>query len=137
MRKIKEIYIHHSASNRDKTTMEMIKSWHIDGNNWSDIGYHYVIEGDGSIKEGRPQTRIGAHVKANNANTIGICLTGNFEKEQPTPAQIENLWKLLYGLLANYNLGKQDVKGHREFVNAKTLCPGYNLLEALKKWRGE
>lgn len=137
MRKIKEIYIHHSASNRDSTTLEMIRSWHVDGNGWSDIGYHYVIEGSGEIKEGRPQSRIGAHVRGNNSNTIGICLAGNFELEKPSPEQLENLWKLLEGLMANYNLSRENVLAHREFVNAKTLCCGKNLLQELQAWRNQ
>ena len=137
MRGIDAIYIHHSASSRDYTTREMIYSWHVDGNHWSDIGYHYVIEGDGEIVEGRPLWKAGAHVKNNNANTIGICLTGNFETEEPSKGQLESLWKLLDGTMENFALNRSDVFAHREDANANTKCCGENLYKQLVKWREE
>ena len=53
MRRIKKVIIHCSATpeGRDVKT-ETIRQWHLD-KGWSDIGYHYVIELDGSINVGR------------------------------------------------------------------------------------
>ena len=135
MRNIHSIYVHHSASSRDNTTRDMISSWHTDGNGWSDIGYHYVIEGDGQIKEGRPVYIIGAHVRGNNSKTVGVCLTGNFEVEEPSNQQLTSLWRLLDGLLTNFGLTRTDVYAHREDRQANTKCCGENLFEHLKKWR--
>ena len=53
-RDIDKIIIHCSATpeGRDVKTSE-IKRWHVEDNGWRDIGYHFVIELDGSIHKGR------------------------------------------------------------------------------------
>ncbi len=134
MRDVHSIYVHHSASSRDDTTRDEINQWHRD-RGWSGIGYHYVIEGDGSIVEGRPLWKAGAHVKGNNSKTVGICLTGNFEIEQPSREQLESLWQLLEGTMANFNLQRHNVFGHKEWHQANTLCPGSKLLHYIEEWR--
>jgi N-acetylmuramoyl-L-alanine amidase len=40
------------------------------------VGYHRVIEIDGTISVGRGFEEIGAHVHGNNAHSIGICMIG-------------------------------------------------------------
>ena len=56
MRRIDEIICHCSATAEGKAfTTDDIRRWHTSPpNNWRDIGYHYVIELDGSIHKGRP-----------------------------------------------------------------------------------
>ena len=49
-----------SRSAEDK--MAECKSWHLD-RGWSDIGYHYLIDRDGTVTEGRPIEKSGAHAK--------------------------------------------------------------------------
>ena len=82
-RKIDKIIIHCAATpeGRDVKT-ETIKSWHVKGNGWSDIGYHFVIELDGVVKTGRPLHRAGAHTKGHNATSIGICYVGGIDKDK-------------------------------------------------------
>lgn len=81
MRKINKLIVHCSATpeGRDVKT-ETIKDWHVNGNHWKDIGYHYVIELDGSIHKGRDENVIGAHCSGQNANSIGICYVGGVAK---------------------------------------------------------
>ena len=55
---------------------ETIRDWHVNGNGWSDIGYHYVIKRNGLVEAGRPVSISGAHAKGHNADSIGICLVG-------------------------------------------------------------
>ena len=64
MRKINKIIIHCSATPEGRNIkMETIKSWHVKGRGWSDIGYHFVIELDGTLKVGRHMEKMGAGVK--------------------------------------------------------------------------
>ncbi|MCC7110058.1 MAG: N-acetylmuramoyl-L-alanine amidase, partial [Deltaproteobacteria bacterium] len=37
-----------------------IKQYHLEVSGFSDIGYHFVIEPDGTVYEGRPLDRMGA-----------------------------------------------------------------------------
>ena len=129
MRQIKQLIVHHSSSLRETTTLEMINKWHKDkgfplsklGYN---IGYHYVI-GKDWIKQTRLAEEIGAHALGWNENSIGICLTGNFETEYPNKYQLKELGKLLVGLMAEFGLKESDIKLHKELN--QTACPGRNL----------
>ena len=52
MRTIERIILHCSATPEGRDVkVETITDWHL-GRGWSDIGYHFVIELDGTIKEG-------------------------------------------------------------------------------------
>ena len=129
MRKINKLIVHCSATpeGRDVKT-ETIKDWHGNGNHWKDIGYHYVIELDGSIHKGRDENVIGAHCSGQNANSIGICYIGGVAKDGKTPkdtrtdAQKQSLLKLLKELKAKYP--NATIHGHREF--AAKACPSFD-----------
>ena len=130
MRKINKIIIHHSASPA-KTTVDDIRDWHVHGNGWSDIGYHYIILADGSIEEGRPVKTIGAHCKGKNRYSIGVCVVGNFESNQPTPDQVTSFVKIVNDLCAGYNLTWDNVYGHCDF--STSVCPGLNMYTILRR----
>lgn len=46
---------------------------------WYDIGYNFLVGGDGNVYEGRGWDIHGAHLPELNSNSIGICLLGNFD----------------------------------------------------------
>lgn len=127
MRKIDKLIIHCSATpeGRDVKT-ETIKNWHVNGNHWKDIGYHYVIELDGSVHKGRDESVIGAHCSGQNANSIGVCYIGGIAKDCKTPkdtrteAQKQSLIKLLKELKQKYP--KATIHGHCEYANKACPC---------------
>lgn len=134
MRPINKIVIHHSASDRDTTTPAKINQWHLD-RGWSGIGYHWVITGDGALHVGRRETKSGAHTKGHNKNSIGICVTGNFETESPTREQWNILKIFMLRSLSSFNLTPSDIYAHREL--SPTLCCGQKLFDMLVNWRNE
>lgn len=121
------IVIHHSS--RDQ--YEQINSLQLYDKiiqNFSDIGYHFVINGDGTIFEGRPINKNGAHVIGQNSHKIGICLMGHMDSSwdtsgsvHPTSEQIESLQDLIAWL--DYEYGIDEVKKHKD-LDANTICPG-------------
>lgn len=130
MRKINKLIVHCSATPEGKDVKtETIKDWHVNGNHWKDIGYHYVIELDGSIHKGRDESVIGAHCSHQNANSIGICYVGGVAKDGKTPkdtrteAQKHSLLKLLKELKVKYP--NVTIHGHREF--AAKACPSFDV----------
>lgn len=100
----------------------MVKAWHLD-RGFRDVGYHYMIDGQGELHKGRKDSEVGAHCRGKNKDSIGICVFGNFEKQDPTTCQLNTLYNLLASLTNRY-YGVQ-VKYHRDFAN--TICPGKNL----------
>ena len=131
MRKIEKIIIHCSATPEGKDyTVAQIRDWHVRGNGWSDIGYHFVIDRYGVVHKGRPVEKIGAHTKGQNARSIGICLIGGMDaenkrpKDTRTPAQRVALVNLVKELKATYG-ENVTVHGHNEF--AAKACPSFNV----------
>jgi hypothetical protein len=132
MRSINAIYIHHSASPKS-TTVEQINQWHLD-RGWAGIGYHFVINGDtGKIEEGRTIKKNGAHTKGYNRNSIGICVTGNYENEMISKPAWESLHLLCSSLCDSYDISSSEIHAHRDF--GKTACPGKNLYAMLPELR--
>jgi N-acetylmuramoyl-L-alanine amidase len=126
MRPINEIIIHCAATEEGRNfTVEDIRRWHVQGNGWKDIGYHYVIYLDGSVHPGRPLDQAGAHTTGHNANSIGICYIGGLDlwgkpKNTMTPFQIDAMLKLVNFLQWMYP--KAKVYGHNEFANKDCPC---------------
>lgn len=129
MRKIDKIILHCAATPEGRDiSMETIKSWHVKGNGWSDIGYHYVIELDGTIKEGRPMHRSGAHTKGHNTGSIGVCYVGGMDKNKNakdtrTDAQRIALDELIADLMKEHK--GATIHGHNEF--AAKACPSFDV----------
>lgn len=135
MRKITKIIVHCSATPEGKDVKtETIRNWHVKDNHWKDIGYHYVIELDGSIHKGRDENAIGAHCSGQNSNSIGICYVGGVAKDGRTPkdtrtdAQKQSLLRLLKELKIKYP--NATIHGHREF--AAKACPCFDAKHEYK-----
>ncbi len=89
------------------------------------IGYHYYIERDGTVFQGRADNDEGAHTIKYNKRSIGICLAGNFDLTLPTPPQIASLKALLEAKMALYGVPASKVVPHRLF--AQKTCYGRKL----------
>ena len=129
MRTIDKIILHCAATKEGHDIKtETIKSWHVKGNGWSDIGYHFVIELDGTVKKGRPMHRSGAHTKGHNTGSIGVCYVGGIDiekkpKDTRTEAQRTAMDELINELLTEYP--NATIHGHNEF-SAKA-CPSFDV----------
>jgi len=123
----KWITIHHSKTEDSGTlSWNAIRNYHVRGNKWNDIGYHFGLERIGNSYEiliGRTLDHIGAHVGSHNMANIGICCVGDFDIIQPDKELIYKLLRLLRWLCKEYHIPKNHIKGHRMWNPAKT-CPG-------------
>jgi len=130
------IVIHHVGIPDGDTSAAAIHRAHL-ANGWAGIGYHYVIRKNGVIERGRPLAVVGAHAYGENYHTVGINVTGNFDKEVPTDAQMKSLTELVTALCRIYHIdpGPATIVGHRD-VNS-TDCPGKNLYRLLPQLRDD
>ena len=130
-RTIKKIILHSTATPEGRVvSTNKIRHWHMSGNGWSDIGYHYVCELNGKIVEGRDVNRNGAHTRGENGTSIGIVYVGgcdeNMEpKDTRNNAQKKGLEKLISKLMKMYP--DATLHGHNEFSNK--ACPSFDVQE--------
>ena len=131
MRDLNRIILHCSATREGKDfSADTIRDWHVKGNGWSDIGYHWVIRLDGSIEVGRPLEKSGAHTKGHNKDSVGVCYIGGCDadgkpKDTMNPEQ-EKAWRMIVMSLRTL-YGDLTIHGHNEFANK--ACPSFIVKE--------
>lgn len=106
------------------------------------IGYHFVIDVDGSVQSGRHLNEKGAHVAGQNARSIGICLVGGAEREARYTAP---QWGSLAALVTRLRTEGVAVRGHRDLspdLNGDgkaqpnewlKTCPGFEVSDWLAR----
>ena len=138
MRKVDTLIVHCTATRaawwadrRPQEKVDEVRSWHVEERGWSDIGYHYLIDRDGTVVEGRPIEKTGAHAKGYNKTSVGIALFGGHGGHEDdafdmhfTPEQDRALRKLIAQLRMEYP-SINTVMGHNE-VSAK-MCPCFQV----------
>lgn len=129
-RRIDEIIIHCTATPEGRdVSVETIRGWHI-GQGWKDIGYHWVVMLDGSVKPGRPEAQVGSHVANHNSGTLGVVYVGGVAadgktpKDTRTPAQKAALLAHVRALIARYPTVRK-VTGHNQY--AAKACPSFDV----------
>lgn len=139
MRKINEVILHCSATPEGKDfKAKDIRKWHKE-KGWQDIGYHYVIDLDGTIEPGRDIDKIGAHCLNHNANSIGVCYIGGCDKNMQakdtrTQAQKDALLDLVFLLLQQYHLTINKVHCHNEY-EMKKACPSFTISQFREEYK--
>jgi N-acetylmuramoyl-L-alanine amidase len=124
-RKINRVFIHCSASDNPKhDSISVIRDWHVNGNKWKDIGYHYFIQANGNIQMGRPLSEAPAAQKGHNTGTIAICLHGH---KKFTQSQFVVLAELCYAINEKLDV---TFHGHKE-VDAGKECPVFDYKAVL------
>ena len=125
-----QIILHCSATPEGRQiTVDQVKEWHLH-RGWHDIGYHYVIDLDGVVHEGRDIHKQGAHCRGQNYNSIGICYIGGLSREMEpkdtmTQEQMSGLYQITHQLRAIF--GGLPIFGHNEF--SEKACPSFDVIE--------
>jgi N-acetyl-anhydromuramyl-L-alanine amidase AmpD len=123
------------AENTTAEKRDEIQRWHVEDRKWSDIGYHMIIDRDGTRATGRPLFKVGAHVKGHNSNSLGVSLVGGFGGladddflDNFTPAQDKELRVLIDEWQAKFpDIVK--IRGHNEYANK--ACPCFDVSQWL------
>ncbi|KAJ8032505.1 Peptidoglycan recognition protein [Holothuria leucospilota] len=132
--------VHHSCDDVSSCSRVVrgIQNHHMNNNKWWDIGYNFLIGGDGNVYEGRGWNVVGAHagVAMYNNNGIGVCMLGDFTSSMPTQAALDALDELV-GCCVSRNKLKRNysVLGHRDVKS--TSCPGnqfYNYVTRMQNY---
>lgn len=128
-RPITEIIVHCTATPEGKRyTVADVRAWH-KKRGFTDVGYHYLIDLDGTILLGRPVGQVGAHVANHNTGTIGVsyfggvAADGKTAKDTRTPEQRASLEWLVDQLARKHNVKR--ITGHNQYANK--ACPSFDV----------
>ncbi|KAH8302625.1 hypothetical protein KR044_009001, partial [Drosophila immigrans] len=110
-----------------------IQSYHMDSLNWGQVGYNFMIGGDGRAYEGRGWDFIGAHTYGSNSISIAIAFIGNYDQIEPTAKQLKTCLLLIAEGVRLKKL-KTDYRifGHRQLMAIQS--PGDKLYNIIKTW---
>ena len=113
-----------------------LRRWHMQDRGWNDIGYHWVVDRDGEILPGRPETTIGAGVLGHNNGVIHVCLLGGYGSaetdqftEHFTAQQARAVLSLIGSIAGRTRISR--IYGHNEW--AAKACPGFYVPTWLKE----
>lgn len=122
------VIIHHSfTEDSGSVSWSAIRRYHVEVNNWSDIGYHLGIERIGDHLEaliGRPWNVRGAHAAGNNSDSLGVCVVGNFDDVPPPPHVMDFAARNVAVICDMFGIATAVVLGHRELDGVTKSCPG-------------
>lgn len=100
---------------------------------WDDIGYNFLVSGDGLVYEGRGWDKEGTHTYGFNKNSICIALIGTFTDTEPPLRQLNITKRLLEeGLRLQKIAPNYRLYGHRQLI--ATESPGAALYRIIKEW---
>lgn len=130
MRTITLIIIHCSATpERRSLSFEECRRNHIMHRHFRDIGYHFYITRDGTVHDGRPIEKVGAHCEGHNSHSIGICYEGGLDANgKPADTRTEAQRKALKSLVERMHrlFPKALIVGHHD-LNPRKACPCFKV----------
>jgi hypothetical protein len=119
--------VHHTAAvlddNRDAPARARQHQAYHQSLGWPDLAYHYLIDANGNVYEGRPVTAVGD--TATDYDPTGhllVCCEGHFDQQALPAAQYATLVEVLAWGAAEFEVDPTTIRGHRDF--ASTTCPG-------------
>jgi hypothetical protein len=157
---VKFLLVHHSASRADHEpgdAPDILRSFYdfhtSPEKGWDDIAYNFLIDSGGGVWEGRAGSVEGPVAGDATGGNQGfsqlVCLIGDYNETEPTPASLGSLVVVLAWLADRYDIDTSPgavvtftskgsnlwpsgeavttptIAGHR--VMSRTTCPGSNL----------
>ncbi len=136
--RITRVTLHHTGSPqplrpdedpRDK--LRGLQSWGARDRNWWDVPYHYLIDLDGRIYEGRDWRYMGeTNTTYDPEGHFLISVIGNYERQEATTAQVEAIANLMAWAITRFDVPVERIGGHYNY--AQTGCPGTQLRKYLE-----
>jgi hypothetical protein len=135
---LKWITLHHGgvimAAERDpKEYLLNLQKWSRDTRQWSDIPYHYLIDLDGKIYEGRDVTIAGdTNTEYDPSGHALIMLMGDYNKQIATQKQLDSVVDAMVMIARQFNLSADTIAMHKTY-SKQTECPGKQLAELIEQ----
>lgn len=146
MRIIRNIILHCSATQPNVKVKTILDYWK-EVKHWNTVGYHYLIEYDGTVNNLLPVEQVSNGVQGHNFDSINVCYIGGVDTtgkahDTRSKAQKDALVSLLTELRRSYPNAK--IVGHRDMSPDTNRdgtvqpcewvkeCPSFNAKEEYK-----
>jgi hypothetical protein len=119
--------------------LRSVQRWGQNSRGWADIPYHFIIDLEGRIFEGRPLWAKG------DTNTLYdltghalIAVLGDYNIQMPNQQQLDIIIWVMAWIAQDYNIKVENIRGHKDYIpvnekgehidkNVKITCPGDHL----------
>ena len=135
---ITNVTLHHTGDSKPLTRaddpaqrLRNLQSWGARDRNWWDVPYHFLLDLDGRVFEGRDW-----HMQGETNTTYDpgghflISMIGNYDVQEPSTEQLNAIADLMAWALKTNNLPIDRIGGHYHY--AETGCPGKYLRRYLE-----
>ncbi|KAJ8934533.1 hypothetical protein NQ318_009690 [Aromia moschata] len=133
------IIIHHTSTASCRTEGECIyivrniQQFHVESRQLWDIGYNFLVGGDGSVYEGRGWEREGAHTFEYNYLSIGVAFVGTFTTSPPPENQTDTFNRLVaIGVKLGYLRENYKIMAASQLESIES--PGAEFVKEMQKW---
>lgn len=129
---ITHVILHHSATlGGDPGSFAR---YHVEHNDWPGIGYHAVIARDGARYKTNNDNTVSYHAGSWNRRAIGVCLVGDFTREEPTVEQLVAAGETVLNYADVFNVPAENIVGHKD-IDPSTSCPGnFPLVKVIRAY---
>ena len=136
--RITHVTLHHTGDSRPLgptddpvARLRGLQSWGAAERNWWDVPYHYLLDLEGDVHEGRDWHFMGeTNTTYDPSGHFLISMIGNYDQQEPTPAQLAAIADMMAYALRSFNLPLDKIGGHYHY--AETGCPGKYLRRYLE-----
>jgi len=95
------------------------------------VPYHYLIDLDGHVYEGRDWHYMGeTNTTYDPSGHLLISILGNYNLQEPTQAQLNAIADVMAWAVKKFDVPLDSIRGHYQY--AQTDCPGKNLRKYLE-----
>ncbi|HEX5970973.1 MAG TPA: peptidoglycan recognition family protein [Gemmatimonadaceae bacterium] len=136
--RITSITLHHEGSPKPLLPtddpvagLRALQAWGERDRNWWDVPYHYLIDLDGHVYEGRDWHYMGeTNTTYDPSGHLLISILGNYNLQEPTQAQLNAIADVMAWAVKKFDVPLDSIRGHYNY--ADTNCPGKNLRKYLE-----
>lgn len=133
LHQIQKVTLHHTGSveplRADEDASEKVRAlqqWSMEQRNWWDLPYHFLVDLDGNVYQGR-DLRYAGDVNGiyDPRGHLQIGAIGNYNLQEPTDKQIKAMAELIGWAIQKFDLEPDRIYGHDEWAN--TTGPGHHI----------
>ncbi|ALC43625.1 PGRP-LF, partial [Drosophila busckii] len=133
------VIIHHTATEGCESEdvcifrTRTIQNFHMNSLGFTDIGYNFLVGGDGQVYVGRGWHAQGQHVRGYGAVSISIAFIGTFVNVKPAEQQVQAAKRLMEEGVRLHKLHTDyHIYAHRQL--SATESPGEKLFTLMQHW---